>query len=156
MLDFDAAYAEHHADLLRLTTARCGDVQTAADIVAETWAKAWRRRASYDPARGTAGAWLYRICTRTSQNYFRGKRVKLVSLYWSDEPAAPADDLTDDQSDVTNALNKLPEPWADAIRALYLEDRTLPQAAEVLGCSPGTVYNRAKQGLQRLRKILAA
>jgi len=145
MIDFKEIYAEHHAALLRTTTRRCGDLQTAADVCSEAWAKAWRCRASYDPARGTVGAWLNCICRTTMIDHYGRQCVKLLTLV--DEPEAP-----DDPLDLAAAIGKLPDPWADAIRAVYLEDRSFSAAAKAMT----TLHYRAQKGLQRLRKILAA
>lgn len=42
------------------------------------------------------------------------------------------------------------------MRAVYLEGRTLAEAAAVIGCHLNIVHVRARKGLHRLRQILAA
>ncbi|HUY90172.1 MAG TPA: RNA polymerase sigma factor [Pirellulales bacterium] len=144
MLDFDAAYAEHHTRLLAIAIDRLG-CQDGADVVANVWAKAWKRRASYDPARGTVGAWPYRICRSVMIDHFR--RPKLLTLHESDEPEAPDD--PPDPPDLAAAISRLPDDMAVAVR-------TLNEAAKMLGCPTMTLHYRAQNGLRRLRKILAA
>ena len=148
--NFDESFAEHNSRLLALTARKVGDLQTAADIVATVWAKAWERRASYDPTRGTVGAWLNCIRRSAIVDHYRATCETLPLVV---EPAAPAER---DRSDLARALDRLPEPWADAVKAVYLEDRSFPSAAVALGVSVGTAYKRTMLGLQRLRRILAA
>lgn len=148
--NFDEAFSAHNSRLLALTARKVGDLQTAADIVATVWAKAWERRASYDPTRGTVGAWLNSIRRSAIADHYRAKRETLPLVA---EPAAPAEF---DRPDLARALESLPEPWADAVRAVYLEDRSFPAAAEALGVSVSTAHKRTLLGLHRLRRILAA
>lgn len=153
MIDFDEAYAEHHAALLRTTTRRCnGDLQTAADICSEAWAKAWRLRESYDPARGNVRQWLHRICRSVTIDHFRRERLRLFPRLDCDPP----DDDPPDPPDVASALDALPADLAGVVRVVYLEGRPLREAAGVLHRSRTTVQNDVREGLAKLRKILAA
>ena len=49
-------------------------------------------------------------------------------------------------------------PWVQraAIVLRYWEDLSEAQAAEVLGCSPGTVRSATSRGLRRLRELSGA
>ena len=153
MIDFDEIYAEHHAGLLRTTTRRCnGDLQTAADICSEAWAKAWRLRESYDPARGNVRQWLNCICRSVAIDHFKRERLRLFPRLDCDPP----DDDPPDPPDVASTLDALPADLAGVLRVVYLEGRTLREAASVIGCPRETLRVRAKQGLHRLREIMAA
>lgn len=149
MMNFDEAYNHHSAELLRFAESRCNDLQTAADIVAETFGKAWKYRANYDPAKGTVRTWLYTICKRVIVDHYRAQRVTLPLQ----DVAAPA---PKSDADLAAAIETLPEPWADAIKAVYFDNRTFPEAAELLGCAVGTAHNRCVAGIKQLRRILAA
>lgn len=151
MMNFDEAYNLHSAELLRYAESRCHDLQAAADIVAETYAKAWKYRANYDAAKGTVKTWLYCICKRVMIDHYRAQPVTLT-LQDHDEPAAPAPS----NADLEHAIDALPEDQGAAIRAVYYDGRTFPEAAELLGCAVGTVHNRCVAGLKQLRRILAA
>ena len=147
--DFDEAFAQHHGRLLATTARKVGDLQTAADIMAAVWAKAWERRSTFDPARGTVGAWLNCIRRSAIADHYRAKRVTLPLVT---EPAAPSED----RPDLETAIGKLPGPWSKAVRLIYLEDHTFTSAAKVLGVSTSTAHQRALLGIQRLRRMLLA
>jgi len=147
--NFDEAFSAHHSRLLALTAGKVGDLQVAADVMAAVWAKAWERRSTFDPARGSVGAWLNCIRRSAVVDHYRAKRE---TLPLAAEPAAP----DDDRPDLETAIGKLPEPWAEAVRLIYLEEKTFPEAAKALGLSIGCIHNRTKLGLNRLRRIMAA
>jgi RNA polymerase sigma-70 factor, ECF subfamily len=150
-MNWDEVYAEHHAALLRRTAARCGNLQAAADIVADVWAKAWQRRESYNPARGSVEAWLNAICRSTIADHYRAQRVKHTAL--QGEPAAPTESET---PDLARAIDALPAHYAAAVRAVYLDDRSFPEAAKAMGCSVGATHKWCVAGVKRLRQMLAA
>jgi DNA-directed RNA polymerase specialized sigma24 family protein len=54
------------------------------------------------------------------------------------------------------AIDALPAHWAAAVRAVYLEDRSFTEAAKVLGCSVGSAFNWARDGMKQLRRVLLA
>lgn len=52
------------------------------------------------------------------------------------------------------ALKTLPPEQADAIRMKYLEQLTLAEIADKLGCEPKTIKSRIHNGIVRLRRKL--
>lgn len=148
--NFDEAFSMHNGRLLAMTVKQLGgDLQTAADLVSTVWQKSWERRETFSPERGSVGAWLNCIRRSAIADYFRAKRETLPLVA---EPAAP----DDGRPDLETAIGKLPEPWSKTIRLIYLEDRTFTEAAKILGVSVSCVHGRAKHGLHRLQRILAA
>lgn len=79
MIDFDMAYSDFHAELLSQTAARCGDLQVAQDVCYETWARAWKRRTTFDPVRGSVRAWLGSICRTALADYYLANGRRWVS-----------------------------------------------------------------------------
>ncbi|GAA3228389.1 hypothetical protein GCM10020216_044740 [Nonomuraea helvata] len=119
----------------------------AEDLVQITLARAWQawRRIKGDP-----DPYVYRILTNTHASWWRKR--------WRGE--VPTESLPDTtaRGDFARELGEKDALWA-AIRGLsdrqravivlhYFEDLTLPQCADVLGCSLGTVktqLGRARQ-----------
>src|SRR5215213_8050820 len=58
---FAVFYRRHVEDLIAFFMRRTRNAELAADLTAETFAAALVSRASFDPERGTAPAWLFGI-----------------------------------------------------------------------------------------------
>jgi RNA polymerase sigma-70 factor (ECF subfamily) len=58
---FAAFYRRHEDAVLRFFLRRVGSAELAADLIAETFARALEGRRRFDPRRGDAGAWLFGI-----------------------------------------------------------------------------------------------
>lgn len=67
------------------------------------------------------------------------------------DPSAGVDDLVT----VRRALATLPPRQRAVLVLRYLDDLSEQQAADVLGCSVGTVKSQASKGLAKLRELLA-
>src|SRR5690242_7348531 len=59
--DFERLYREHAEALLGFLSYRTGDRMAAEDIAADTFERALRGRAKFDPRRGNERAWLFTI-----------------------------------------------------------------------------------------------
>ena len=57
---------------------------TAEDLAAETFATAYRRRATFDPARGSLRAWLFGIVANLVRSHWRAEQhlLALDALGW--------------------------------------------------------------------------
>jgi RNA polymerase sigma-70 factor (ECF subfamily) len=68
--DFEDAFREHFAPVYRFIARRVG-TGLAEDLAAEAFATAYRRRASYDPGRGSLRSWLFGIATNVVREHWR-------------------------------------------------------------------------------------
>jgi len=146
---------------LRLTA----DPASAQDLTQETFLRAWRAFASFEP--GTNGkAWRLRIqynlfCTE----YRRWRRMPLVPLDGRDgEPAlevpsgepGPEEQAVRmaDQRAVRNAVAQLPEEFRVTVTLVDIHGLTCAEAAKTLGVPRGTVLSRLHRARRRLEAIL--
>jgi RNA polymerase sigma-70 factor (sigma-E family) len=141
--------------LVRYATVLCGDpveaeelVQSALVRVALRWSRV-RDRDNPEPyvrqaiLRGFLNTWR-RVRSRETTT------EDLPQLVSGDHASAVVDHVL-----VRRALLTLPPRQRAVLVLRYLDDMSEAQAADVLGCSIGTVKSQASKGLSRLRMLLA-
>ncbi|RSN01156.1 RNA polymerase subunit sigma-24 [Nonomuraea sp. WAC 01424] len=69
---FEELYTEHYAAVSGYVRRRTDDPHDTADVIAETFTTAWRRRGCW-PAGDRARLWLYGVARRTLANHRRGE-----------------------------------------------------------------------------------
>jgi RNA polymerase sigma factor (sigma-70 family) len=74
--DFEFAFRENFAPVYRFIARRVG-TDLAEDLAAETFATAYRRRASYRPSRGSLRSWLYGIAANLLRTHWRTEQQLL-------------------------------------------------------------------------------
>jgi RNA polymerase sigma-70 factor (ECF subfamily) len=152
--DLDAHRRELLAHCYRMT----GSVTDAEDLVQETMLRAWQHldRLNADPR--TLRPWLFTVARRIAIDRFRARTVRPLetepeSLEETAEPGEPFERLLD-QATVVRALREVNEVHRTALVQVYLMDRTVPEAAVVLGVPEGTVKSRIHHGLRAARKVV--
>lgn len=148
-VEFAAASAPR---LRRTAFLLCGDWHTAEDLTQTTLAKVfvtWRKVRRRDAAHAYA--------TRTLVNsYLAGKRLRRGTEILTDRlPEYPAVwPAPETRLLVLDALAALPPRGRAVVVLRYWADLSIEQAAEVLGCSPGSVKSQSARALGKLRVAL--
>jgi RNA polymerase sigma-70 factor (ECF subfamily) len=137
--------------------------ELAADLTAETFARALESVDSYDHGRGTADQWLFGIARNVlGSSYRRGQvessareRLGMPSLHLTDHASETIQRLAAQQDVALAALASLPEQQQQAIEARVVEEREYADIAGELRCSEALVRQRVSRGLRTLRTRLA-
>lgn len=126
-----------------------------ADAVQQTFVKAWKARAAFDPARPIA-PWLYAIARRTTIDLVRRERRRQGSPPTEAELAVLPDDLVDvwETFEVRSALDALPPDEREVLRLHYFEGRTHAEIADALSIPIGTVKSRSHRAHGRMSELL--
>jgi len=153
---FEEMVRDNEERILRYAAEMTGSVEDARDMVQTCLLKAWnvyKEGARPDNAR----AWLYRITHNEIANLLRSKRIRrevhqsIVLQIPQDKDAAVLHMLA---SESFLAVQRLDEPYKEAISLHYFHGLSLQETAGVLGCPIGTAKTYVARGLQTLRKML--
>lgn len=160
---FAVFYRRHLDGVLSFVASRGAPVEAAADIAAETFLAAMRRRRTYEEGPGGARLWLIGIAANKLADGHRrhareARRQRELQTYADrltardvEGYAALATSATDG---VASLLDSLPEPQRQAVRQRVIEDRDYAAIANDLGLTESTTRQNVSRGLARLRTHL--
>lgn len=139
-----------HAYLLFLT----GDRDAAEDLTGATFERAFRRWRRFDPARGTARAWLCGIGRNLALDHFRSEsRRRRRETNYAQGVATTADPVWPDDT-VASALKELSPAEREVVALRVVLDFDGPTAARVLGISATACSTRLNRALKRLEELV--
>lgn len=154
---FEAIFRAHHDDLYRFAVRRVGP-DSAADVVAEVFLIAWRRRAEI-PA-DAVRLWLFGVASNRVLKEYRGsvRRARLSSRLAAEPSVTTVDssDQVDENAVLHRALANLPETDQEALRLTQWDQLSPSEAAAVIGCSAATFRVRLHRARRRLAAALEA
>lgn len=160
---FEVVYDRHVMAIHRYASRRVGTT-LADDVAAETFLRAFRARARYDPAADSALPWLYGIATNVLHTHRR--REKTQYRAWERtgaDPVVAADHAEgvvlqvaagERARQLNGALARLTQKERDVVLLVTWAELSYEQAAESLGIPVGTVRSRLNRARGRLRDIL--
>ncbi len=143
----------------RGSTGNAGD---AEDVVQEVFVTIWKQAARFDPARGRASTWLYRVTANRciDQRRRRALRTFIGLDDVRDELAsqeADAETTTAARQElaiVRDGLSRLPERQRMAVLLRAVGDLDIAAIAEVMGGSAGSAEQLLVRGRRALRDHL--
>jgi RNA polymerase sigma-70 factor (ECF subfamily) len=158
--DAFAALFAHYAPRVKGYLRQLGlpDAQ-AEELAQDTMLTAWRRAELYDPAFGSASAWIFTIARNLRIDAARRDRLapRLELMAEEPDPPPPADGLVQSAQHaarVQAALSRLPPDQAEAIRLSFFDERPHSEIEAALGIPLGTVKSRLRLAFARLRALL--
>jgi RNA polymerase sigma-70 factor, ECF subfamily len=163
---FSSLVERYQGPLLALACNRLGRRDLAEDTVQEAFLCAFRWLDSYD-SQYAFRTWLWTIllnqCRRTSEKERRAEALRtgfagVHSGSQNDEANSPSERIESQESgkQLRQALKKLPEAHADAVRLRFFGGLKFEAIAEATGCSLRTAKYRVKEGLLKLGAMLGA
>jgi RNA polymerase sigma-70 factor (ECF subfamily) len=151
--------------VLQYFARRVFDVETAADLTAETFAVAYERRRAFHDMGRPGGAWLFGIAAKELSHFFRRREVELRAAgrlglerpVLDEESAALIAALIegdDYRARLRDALRRLPDGVRDAVGLRVVEELSYEEIATRLQCKPEAARTRVHRGLARLNKLM--
>ena len=138
-----------HVPAMARLAARLAPTSDRDDVVQEALARAWRKRAQFDPGRGTPSAWLLAI---TADQARQARRRRPLAWLQSDAPGRVRS--ADERVDVEYAVSRLPPRQRLAVDCFYFVGLSVTETAAVMGCSEGTVKSTLSDARTRLKPLL--
>jgi RNA polymerase sigma-70 factor (ECF subfamily) len=153
---FTELYRRHHRAVWAYAVRRLPAAADAADVAAEVFAVAWRRRDDLPPEPDTL-LWLYGTARRVVANATRsaGRRDRLTGRLASLRDSREPRTHPEGDPEVLAALDRLGPNEREAIRLAVWEDLAVRDIARVLDCSPNAVSLRLARARKRLSRELS-
>jgi RNA polymerase sigma-70 factor (ECF subfamily) len=139
---------------------RLGGGDIAEEMAQEAMLKVWRKAHLFDPAKASAGTWIFTIARNL---YIDRRRRERRPEFDPDDPlfSAESPDTADgalgtNQSEelVRDAMSGLPEDQMKVITMAFYEDKSHSAIATELDLPLGTVKSRLRRAFARLREVL--
>lgn len=148
--EFDAFYRRERRAVVGLAYALSGSRSAADDLAQEAFVAAYRRWdtvGAYDDP----GAWVRKVVSNNAVSRWRRARseAKAVLLLGNSRPHE-VPPISAEAEDVWRAVRALPNRQAQCIALHYLDDRSVDEIGQILGCSPNTVKTHLARGRETL------
>lgn len=155
---FEELFRANYGDVLAYAVRRCPSRQDAEDVVAETFAVAWRRLDEL-PTGERARLWLFGTArlVRMNQRRERRRRDGLLVRLRTLTPSPSRDEIAEHSTaagQIAAALKQLPERDREVLQLHVWEQLTAEQIGQVLEVSTPAVWKRLQRARDRLGALL--
>ena len=157
---FEAVYDQVAAPVFGTVRGVVRDPSLSEEVTQEVLVEVWRAASHFDPARGSALAWVATIAHRRAvdrvrfeqRSSERERRAASSAIAYDEVADTVADNL--ERERVRRCLGWLTELQREAVTLAYYGGYTYREVAVMLGVAAGTVNTRMRDGLIRLRDCL--
>jgi RNA polymerase sigma-70 factor, ECF subfamily len=153
---FDELYRRNRDDVHAYVAGLLRDRSAAEDVTALAFERAYRRRRSFDPKRGTRRAWLFGIARNAALDELR-RRQRQAPLVAEpvDEAAVPPEqgpEAAARRAALRAALAELAPRERELVALKFFAGLTYPEIARVVGISETNAGTRLHRVIQKLRR----
>lgn len=157
MIAFSELVIRHQKSLLRLAFRVVRDLQTAQDVVQESFLKAHQKLRSFE-GRSAFKSWVFQITLNTAKNKLRSRTFETVDF----EKTPISDDVDiegalmneDLKEMIQSEIEKLPAKQKIALNLRIFDDLSFSEIAEVMACPYDTAKANYRHALMKLRHRL--
>jgi RNA polymerase sigma-70 factor (ECF subfamily) len=161
---FALLFRRHRDRIFRHVLRLASTASDAEDLVALTFAEAWRKRARIQPTDSSILPWLLVTASNLSRNNVRAFRRHQALLAKMPPPEPLADhsedileqmENDDRASKVRQSFERLSDRDREILSLCVLEELSTNQVATLLRVPPGTVKSRLSRARSRLAEIVS-
>ncbi len=157
MTAFSELVLRHQKSLLRLAYRVVRDLQTAQDVVQESFLKAHQKLGGFE-GRSAFKSWVFQITLNTAKNKLRGRTFDTVDF----EKTALVEDvdvegalMNEDLKDmIQSEIEKLPAKQKIALNLRIFDDLSFSEIADIMACPYDTAKANYRHALMKLRHRL--
>jgi RNA polymerase sigma-70 factor (ECF subfamily) len=164
---FAVLYRRYERPLFRFLLRMTHHRPQAEDLLQETFVRIWRADRTWDPGRGPARAWLYKVALNAARSEL-GRRVHRTSHVALDDRTHDLPDETSGEPQlaaridetrraraVAEALDRLPGFMKEVVVLRCQQQLSFSEIASVTGAPEGTLKSRFHRAVAALRRHLA-
>jgi RNA polymerase sigma-70 factor, ECF subfamily len=136
------------------------DPAQSEEVMQEVLLEVWRTASRFDPAAGSAEAWITMLAHRRAVDRVRSEQraaqreVRAATATVAYDEVADTVEASLDRERVRRCLAGLTELQRESVTLAYYGGYTYREVAHLLGVAVGTVKTRMRDGLIRLRDCL--
>lgn len=154
---------QYYAPRLKTYMRKLGTEDAVAeDLAQEAMLTVWRKAASFDPGRASAGTWIFTIARNLRIDMLRKERRPEIDVDDPElvpDPTPRADEvMVTEQGErrVRAAMAALPAEQTEVVTLSFYEDTPHAEIAARLKIPLGTVKSRLRLAMKRIRSELGA
>jgi len=153
---FEELYRRSRDDLYAYVAGLLRDPSAAEDVTALAFERAYRRRRSFNPKRGTRRAWLFGIARNAALDELRRrKRQATLVAEPVDEAAVPPEqgvEVAIRRAALRSAIASLAPRERELVALKFFAGLTNPEIAGVIGVSDTNAGTRLHRVVEKLRR----
>jgi RNA polymerase sigma-70 factor, ECF subfamily len=150
---FDDVYQREYPGLVRLAFVLTGRLDIAEELVQDAFEAAhrkWHRLSEYD----RPGAWVRRVVLQRCIGRYRRLAVETRALVRMSSERERSNEIVIADQDLLAAIRSLPPRQAQVVALVLLEDRSIDDVADLLGCNAATTRTHLRRGRLALATML--
>ncbi len=161
---FGEIYDRYNSLVMNIAWRILGERHEAEDTLQEVFLQVWNDATTFDPNRGAVSSWIGAITRSRAIDRLRSRKSRHVFDPGLEDPpdltsdlASPGkpEEMMESRLLVSRAIAALTEEQRVAIELAYYEGMSQSEIAQTLGTPLGTVKTRIRDGLIRLKGIIA-
>jgi RNA polymerase sigma-70 factor (ECF subfamily) len=157
---FDAVYDQVAPAVFGIVRRVIRDPAQSEEVTQDVLLEVWRSAAKFDPARGSAAAWVTTLAHRRAVDRVRSVQKEADRERRLAAAAVPYDEVAEavesslERERVRRCLGSLTDLQRESVTLAYYGGYTYAQVASLLGVPDGTIKTRMRDALIRLRDCL--